>query len=182
MKKLLMTVAVLVTAAGATAQTLGDAIKLTDKEQFEKATGAFRKLVTAEPQNAEAWFYFGESYWENERADSAEACYRMGVGANPKYPLNKVGLGKVLWSQKLGSGIISQPMTYLGPDGRQYVAVYSGVGGAAMVSKDMPGFPPRGSTLYVFSIDGASPASGPAFIETQARSPSAKTEHSQTGP
>ena len=99
MKKLLMTVAVLVTAAGATAQTLGDAIKLTDKEQFEKATGAFRKLVTAEPQNAEAWFYFGESYWENERADSAEACYRMGVGANPKYPLNKVGLGKVLWSQ-----------------------------------------------------------------------------------
>lgn len=94
-----MTVAVLVTAAGATAQTLGDAIKLTDKEQFEKATGAFRKLVTAEPQNAEAWFYFGESYWENERADSAEACYRMGVGANPKYPLNKVGLGKVLWSQ-----------------------------------------------------------------------------------
>lgn len=99
MKKLLMTVAVLVTAAGAAAQTLGDAIKLTDKEQFEKATGAFRKLVTAEPQNAEAWFYFGESYWENERADSAEACYRMGVGANPKYPLNKVGLGKVLWSQ-----------------------------------------------------------------------------------
>lgn len=99
MKKLLMTVAVLVTAAGATAQTLADAIKLTDKEQFEKATGAFRKLVTAEPQNAEAWFYFGESYWENERADSAEACYRMGVGANPKYPLNKVGLGKVLWSQ-----------------------------------------------------------------------------------
>lgn len=99
MNKLLMTVAVLVMAAGATAQTLGDAIKLTDKEQFEKATGAFRKLVTAEPQNAEAWFYFGESYWENERADSAEACYRMGVGANPKYPLNKVGLGKVLWSQ-----------------------------------------------------------------------------------
>ncbi len=32
--------------------------------------------------------------------------------------------GKVLWSQKLGSGIIAQPMTYLGPDGRQYVAVY----------------------------------------------------------
>ncbi len=47
--------------------------------------------------------------------------------------------GKVLWSQKLGSGIIGQPMTYLGPDKRQYVAVYSGVGGAAMVSSSRAG-------------------------------------------
>jgi alcohol dehydrogenase (cytochrome c) len=30
--------------------------------------------------------------------------------------------GKVLWSQKLGSRIVAAPMTYLGPDGRQYVA------------------------------------------------------------
>jgi alcohol dehydrogenase (cytochrome c) len=66
--------------------------------------------------------------------------------------------GKVLWSQKLGSGINAAPMTYLGPDGRQYVAIYAGVGGAAMVAKAMPGFPPRGSTLYVFSLDGDSVA------------------------
>lgn len=91
----------LVTAAAITtsAQTLADAIKLTDKEQFEKATAAFKKIVTAEPQNGEAWFYFGENYWENERADSAEACYRQGNGVGGKYPLNKVGLGKVLWSK-----------------------------------------------------------------------------------
>lgn len=63
--------------------------------------------------------------------------------------------GQVLWSQKLGSGIISQPMTYLGPDGRQYVAVEAGVGGAAMVQKGRDGLPPRGNTLYVFSLDGA---------------------------
>jgi alcohol dehydrogenase (cytochrome c) len=62
--------------------------------------------------------------------------------------------GKVLWSQKLGSGIVSQPVTYLGPDGRQYVAVEAGVGGAAMVQKARPGFPPRGNTLYVFSLNG----------------------------
>jgi glucose dehydrogenase len=68
--------------------------------------------------------------------------------------------GQVLWSQKLGSGINAAPMTYLGPDGRQYVAIYAGVGGAAMVAKAMPGFPPRGSTLYVFSLDGESVATG----------------------
>jgi alcohol dehydrogenase (cytochrome c) len=62
--------------------------------------------------------------------------------------------GKVLWSQKLGSGIIGQPITYMGPDHRQYVAVAAGVGGAAMVQKDRPGFLPRGNTIYVFSVDG----------------------------
>jgi alcohol dehydrogenase (cytochrome c) len=61
--------------------------------------------------------------------------------------------GKVLWQTKLDSGVIGQPVTYLGPDGRQYVAIFSGVGGAAMVSKQMKGFPTQGGTLYVFSID-----------------------------
>ncbi|MDQ6648343.1 MAG: PQQ-dependent dehydrogenase, methanol/ethanol family, partial [Pseudomonadota bacterium] len=77
--------------------------------------------------------------------------------------------GKVLWSQKLSSGVIGQPMTYLGPHGRQYIAIYSGVGGAATVRADttVKGFPAGGGTLYVFSIGGDSlgtvagiPASG----------------------
>ena len=37
--------------------------------------------------------------------------------------------GKVLWSTHFESGIVGNPMTYVGPDGKQYVAVYSGVGG-----------------------------------------------------
>jgi PQQ-dependent dehydrogenase (methanol/ethanol family) len=82
--------------------------------------------------------------------------------------------GKVLWSQKLGSGIIGQPITYMGPDKRQYVAVFSGVGGAAMVEKAQKGFPPRADTLYVFSIDGKSPASDVAMPTTVAAGGSAQ--------
>ena len=37
--------------------------------------------------------------------------------------------GEVLWQQQLGSGIVGNPITYLGPDGKQYVAIYAGVGG-----------------------------------------------------
>lgn len=37
--------------------------------------------------------------------------------------------GKLLWQYKTPSGIIGNPMTFIGPDGKQYVAVYSGVGG-----------------------------------------------------
>src|SRR6266540_4171187 len=39
--------------------------------------------------------------------------------------------GKELWKFKTPSGIIGNPMTYVGPDGKQYVAVLSGVGGWA---------------------------------------------------
>ncbi len=41
--------------------------------------------------------------------------------------------GEVLWSQKLGSGIVSTPITYLGPDGDQYVAIFGGVGGGSII-------------------------------------------------
>ena len=76
--------------------------------------------------------------------------------------------GKVLWSQKLSSGIISQPMTYLGPDRRQYVAVVAGVGGVvSQVMGAKNGFPSRGGTLYVFSVDGLSNGSGPGMLSTE---------------
>jgi glucose dehydrogenase len=39
--------------------------------------------------------------------------------------------GRELWRFKTPSGIIGNPMTYTGPDGKQYVAVLSGVGGWA---------------------------------------------------
>jgi PQQ-dependent dehydrogenase (methanol/ethanol family) len=39
--------------------------------------------------------------------------------------------GKELWKFKTPSGIIGSPMTYVGPDGRQYVAILSGIGGWA---------------------------------------------------
>lgn len=37
--------------------------------------------------------------------------------------------GAVLWQMKLGSGIVGDPITFKGADGKQYVAIYSGIGG-----------------------------------------------------
>jgi PQQ-dependent dehydrogenase (methanol/ethanol family) len=39
--------------------------------------------------------------------------------------------GSPLWQFKTGSGIVGQPISYTGPDGKQYVAVLSGIGGWA---------------------------------------------------
>jgi len=47
--------------------------------------------------------------------------------------------GALLWQFKTGSGIVGQPVSYRGPDGKQYIAVLSGVGGwaGAVVSGDL---------------------------------------------
>jgi glucose dehydrogenase len=47
--------------------------------------------------------------------------------------------GAVLWQFKTASGIVGQPSTFTGPDGRQYVAILSGIGGWAggLVSSDL---------------------------------------------
>jgi alcohol dehydrogenase (cytochrome c) len=37
--------------------------------------------------------------------------------------------GRVLWKFKVGSGVVGNPISYRGPDGKQYVAVYAGIGG-----------------------------------------------------
>ena len=37
--------------------------------------------------------------------------------------------GKVPSKFKVGSGIVGNPITYRGPDGKQYVAIYAGFGG-----------------------------------------------------
>ena len=80
--------------------------------------------------------------------------------------------GKELWKQKVSSGIIAPPISYRGPDGKQYIAVMSGVGGwsGAIVAgdldprdssaalgfvnamKDLPNYTNKGGTLYIFGL------------------------------
>ncbi|MFL5615035.1 MAG: PQQ-dependent dehydrogenase, methanol/ethanol family [Gemmatimonadaceae bacterium] len=60
--------------------------------------------------------------------------------------------GQELWRFKTGSGVIGAPITYVGPDGKQYVAVLTGVGGAAGVDSHVDGYPSEGGELYVFSL------------------------------
>jgi PQQ-dependent dehydrogenase (methanol/ethanol family) len=47
--------------------------------------------------------------------------------------------GKLLWQFQTGSGIIGQPTVFKGPDGREYVAIISGIGGwiGSMVSHNL---------------------------------------------
>lgn len=59
--------------------------------------------------------------------------------------------GELKWQFKTGSGIIGQPVSYRGPDGRQYIAVLSGVGGwaGAIVSGNLDPRDPTGALGFV---------------------------------
>jgi PQQ-dependent dehydrogenase (methanol/ethanol family) len=82
--------------------------------------------------------------------------------------------GNLLWQFKAGSGIIGQPITYRGPDGHQYIAVFSGVGGWpgsvvvndldtrdrtastgwGLAMQDLKKDTTKGGMLYVFTVEG----------------------------
>ncbi|HKB71920.1 MAG TPA: methanol/ethanol family PQQ-dependent dehydrogenase [Thermoanaerobaculia bacterium] len=74
--------------------------------------------------------------------------------------------GKELWKFKVGSGIVGNPMTYLGPDGRQYVAVYSGIGGwmGAVAFPDMSTDDPYAGLGVVGAMKEIKNYSGPGDI------------------
>jgi glucose dehydrogenase len=62
--------------------------------------------------------------------------------------------GEVLWKFRVGSGVVGNPIAYRGPDGKQYIAVYSGIGGdmGALIAGDVASNLPydvreRGTTL-----------------------------------
>ncbi|CDP52991.1 Methanol dehydrogenase large subunit protein [Devosia sp. DBB001] len=82
--------------------------------------------------------------------------------------------GQLLWKTRGPSGFVGQPVTYQGSDGRQYIAILSGVGGwpGAIANaeldprvrngaagftgavQDLPAYTQAGSTLMVFALPG----------------------------
>jgi PQQ-dependent dehydrogenase (methanol/ethanol family) len=80
--------------------------------------------------------------------------------------------GRLLWQYRMNSGTIGLPIAYRGPDGREYIAIFAGVGGwsGAVVAgaldrsdpssalgfvnamRDLPQYTTKGGTLYVFAL------------------------------
>ena len=76
-------------------QSLAQAIKATDAEQYQKSKSMLKALIKSEPGNAANYFYLGNVYRQSDYIDSAKMVYKQGIAANANFPLNFVGLGSV---------------------------------------------------------------------------------------
>ncbi|MBK8366467.1 MAG: tetratricopeptide repeat protein [Bacteroidetes bacterium] len=97
MKKITLISASFILASSTFAQTLQDAITKTDNERYAAAASDFRALIAKEAAKGDNYFYYGENFFKKGDLDSANMYYQKGAELNATYPLNYVGLGKVLW-------------------------------------------------------------------------------------
>ncbi len=108
----------------------------------------------------------GEKAWGIKTEGSTNEQAVFSTGGNLVFVGSRLGefralnatTGEELWSFRTGSDFRGSPMTYIGPDGRQYVAVIASRGpSTAEVGPDTPAddanrYRRPGSTLYVFGL------------------------------
>ncbi|MTK54571.1 tetratricopeptide repeat protein [Paludibacter sp.] len=87
------------------AQTLQDAIRFTQSEQFENANKAYQSLLGQQPQNGTNYFYYGDYYIRKYLADTlavnikkattdASKMFEKGTSVEAANPLNFIGLAE----------------------------------------------------------------------------------------
>ena len=93
-KTIALTLGLIVMGGAASfAQSLADAKKAIDAEQYQKATGMLKTLTVSQAKEGDVYFNLGNVYLALEEVDSAKAIFSKGTIADPKNALNYVGLG-----------------------------------------------------------------------------------------
>ncbi|MEO3403843.1 hypothetical protein AAFN85_08055 [Mucilaginibacter sp. CAU 1740] len=108
------------------AQSLADAKKAIDAEQYQKAESMLKTLTTTQPTKDENFFYLGWVYIKQDYSDSAKVVFNKGIAANPKSALNYAGLGAVARLDKDNAGAttnFNQATTLAGKDTKAYTYV-----------------------------------------------------------
>ena len=93
-KAIALNLGLVVMGSASFAQSLADAKKAVDAEQYQKATEMLKTLAKSGGRgSAENYFNLGDVYLKREYVDSARAAFTQGIANDAKFPLNYVGLG-----------------------------------------------------------------------------------------
>ncbi|MDB4921657.1 MAG: hypothetical protein JWQ54_3640 [Mucilaginibacter sp.] len=136
------------------AQSLADAKKAIDAEQYQKAKSMLKNLTTTQADKDENYFYLGWVYLKQDYADSAKAIFSKGLSVNAKSPLNLVGLGAVAHVEKdnaTATSNFNQAIALAGKNGKPYL--YIGLSYLLPVSGSSIG--PNGSKIAPADADAA---------------------------
>lgn len=106
-KAVKMTLGLILVGSAVFAQSLTDARKAIDAEQYQKGKAILNSLTSSQPTNAENFFYLGNLYLTTspiyirpDYIDSAKTAFDKGIAADNEYALNYVGLGAVELARK----------------------------------------------------------------------------------
>ena len=77
------------------AQTIEEGKRFLYYERYNSARDVFSKLVNANPGNADAAYWLGQTYLGQEDINSAKAIYQKALGTSPNSPLLLVAMGQI---------------------------------------------------------------------------------------
>lgn len=107
-------------------QSLDDAKKAIDAEQYQKAKSMLKNLTQTQADKDENYFYLGWVYILQDYPDSAKAVFTQGIAKNPKSALNYAGLGAVARLEKNSAGAttnFNQAISLAGKNSTPYLYV-----------------------------------------------------------
>jgi tetratricopeptide (TPR) repeat protein len=136
------------------AQSLADAKKAIDAEQYQKAKSMLKNLTTTQADKDENFFYLGWVYLKQDYVDSAKAAFNKGLAVNAKSALNFAGLGAAAHIEKDNSTAtndFNQAVANAGKNSKPYM--YAGLGYLLPVSGSSTG--PNGSKIAPADADAA---------------------------
>lgn len=111
------------------AQSLEDAKKAIDAEQYQKAKSMLKNLTVTQANKDENFFYLGWVYILQDYSDSARTVFNKGIAVNPKSALNYAGLGVAALADKDRAGAttnFNQAVALAGKSSTPYVYAAKG--------------------------------------------------------
>jgi len=100
MKKTFFTLCTVFALSNLGAQSLQEGINHLYADRFKNAEQTFQKLLAANPNNADATYWLGQTYLDKDDNDAARQLYDKALAANGNNPLIMAGKGHVLLLDK----------------------------------------------------------------------------------
>lgn len=125
MKTIKVGILAMMIAFSSSAQTLKDAIRYSDREQYQKAKDILVGLVKTDTKSTDQYYFLGDVYFKNEQMDSARYWFMQGVKVNENSGMNYAGLGKVSMASNAteGKANFDKAVSLAKKDGRIYAVI-----------------------------------------------------------
>jgi len=137
------------------AQSLADAKKAIDAEQYQKAKSMLKNLTTTQADKDENFFFLGWVYLKQDYVDSAKVVFNKGLAVNAKSALNFAGLGAAAHIEKDNAGATNNFNQAIELAGKKNSTPYLYVGLSYLLPISGTNTGPNGSPVSPADADAA---------------------------